>query len=163
MTKRTENIVVEIDGEPFELTAVNKEEIQITEKEEGSFQVFTNGNTHRIKIIEFDMASRTFTMEIDGQVKQAQLFRELDIMIEKMGLNLSHSAKQDFIVAPMPGLVREIKVKVGEQIEKGHPLLILEAMKMENIIAAPHEAIIKAIMVNVGQAVERGLPLVEFV
>src|SRR5258706_5028245 len=159
MTKITGNVVVEIDGEKFELTEVNSQDITITNNEEGSYQVLVNGNVHRINVIEFDMTTRTFMVEIDGQLKQGRLIREIDIMIEKMGLNLSHSAKQDIIVAPMPGLVREIKVKVGGQIGKGQSLLILEAMKMENVIPAPHEAVIKEILVSVGQAVERELQL----
>jgi biotin carboxyl carrier protein len=83
-------------------------------------------------------------------------------MIEKMGLNTLHSKKLSVMEAPMPGLVTSIKVAPGDHVTKGTTLLILEAMKMENVIAAPHEATIKEIKVKVGQAVERGFPLVEF-
>jgi len=65
-------------------------------------------------------------------------------------------------VATMPGLVTEIKIAIGQHVDKGTPLVILEAMKMENVIAAPHDATIKEINVQVGQAVERGFPLLEF-
>ena len=62
----------------------------------------------------------------------------------------------------MPGLVTSIKMTQGQEVEKGTPLLILEAMKMENVITAPHQAIIKEIKVIVGQPVDKGAVLVEF-
>jgi biotin carboxyl carrier protein len=64
--------------------------------------------------------------------------------------------------APMPGLVRQILVNVDEEIIKDTPLLILEAMKMENVIKAQGEGKIKSIQVNQGQAVEKSALLIEF-
>jgi len=161
MTRITGNITIEIDGERFEMTADDSGNTFI-ENGDGLYQ-FVDGDTpHRITVIEFDLPSRTCTVDMDGQLKQVRIIRELDLTIEKMGLNATHSKKQSLMVAPMPGLVTEIKVAIGEHVDKGNPLLILEAMKMENVISAPHEAIIKEIKVKVGQAVERGLPLLEF-
>lgn len=62
----------------------------------------------------------------------------------------------------MPGLVRQILVQVDEEVTKDTPLLILEAMKMENVIKAQGEGKIKSIQVNQGQAVEKSTLLVEF-
>jgi biotin carboxyl carrier protein len=84
------------------------------------------------------------------------------MMIERMGLNVAASKKLPYLEAPMPGLVSVIKVSKGDQVEKGTPLLVLEAMKMENVITAPQEAVVKSILVKVGQAVEKGLKLIEF-
>ena len=178
MTKSTGNITIEIDGERFELssldngtghgeplTATNTIPIpgnNVIDLGEGNYQLLNEGYSHRISVIEFDLHSRTCTIDMDGQVKQVRILSDLDLMIEKMGLNAGHVKKQSLMIAPMPGLVTDIRVTVGEHINKGAPLLILEAMKMENVIAAPHEAVIKDIKVTIGQAVERGLPLVEF-
>ena len=65
------------------------------------------------------------------------------------------------IHAPMPGLVLEINVSEGQEVEKGDPLLILEAMKMENVIKAPGNGIIKKIHVEKGNPVEKNELLVE--
>lgn len=62
----------------------------------------------------------------------------------------------------MPGLVTGIKVVAGQEVEKGAPLIVLEAMKMENLIVAPHHAIIRDIKVSVSQAVDKGAILVAF-
>lgn len=86
----------------------------------------------------------------------------LDLLIEKMGLNSTKTKKLSVLKAPMPGLVTGIKIAAGQEVEKGTPLIILEAMKMENMISAPHQAIIKSVNVSIGQAVDKGSVLVEF-
>ncbi len=64
------------------------------------------------------------------------------------------------ITAPLPGSILELKVKVGDKVEKGTILLILEAMKMENEIRAPFEATISEIRVKQGESVNVGEVLV---
>jgi biotin carboxyl carrier protein len=61
----------------------------------------------------------------------------------------------------MPGMVLKILVVPGQQINKGDGLVILEAMKMENILKAASPAIVKAIKVNERTAVEKGTVLIE--
>jgi len=64
--------------------------------------------------------------------------------------------------APMPGLVIEVKVEVGRQVEPGDPLVVIEAMKMENIIKARTKATIKKVCVKAGESVEKGDLILEF-
>ena len=64
--------------------------------------------------------------------------------------------------AAMPGLVIEVKIKPGDKVTKGQPLLVLEAMKMENIIKAQWGATVKAVHVSGGMSVEKGDKLLEF-
>jgi acetyl/propionyl-CoA carboxylase alpha subunit len=66
------------------------------------------------------------------------------------------------IKAPMPGLVLEIAVTEGQEVEEGGKILILVAMKMENSILIHTKATIKKILVSAGHAVEKGQVLVEF-
>jgi pyruvate carboxylase subunit B len=63
--------------------------------------------------------------------------------------------------APMPGLVVRIQVQPGQEVDAGAPLVVLEAMKMENELKAPGPAVIKAIRVTPGDAVEKGQVLLE--
>jgi biotin carboxyl carrier protein len=161
---------IEIDGERFEMTANEsradhsfiEDHIHLISQAEGTYKFQDGNKLHQIKVIGYDTESRTYSIEMGGQLKQVRIYRELDLMIEKMGLNALHSKKLSVMEAPMPGLVTSIKVVAGDHVMKGATLLILEAMKMENVIAAPHDAVIKEIKVKVGQAVERGFPLVEF-
>jgi 3-methylcrotonyl-CoA carboxylase alpha subunit len=66
------------------------------------------------------------------------------------------------LTAPMPGKVIALIAAVGGKVEKGAPLLILEAMKMEHTIAAPSAGVVKAFRFNVGEQVSDGAELVEF-
>ena len=66
------------------------------------------------------------------------------------------------IKAPMPGLILDINVKIGQQVNENDPLLILEAMKMENIITSPRDGIIKTISAVKGKAIDKNELLIEF-
>jgi 3-methylcrotonyl-CoA carboxylase alpha subunit len=66
------------------------------------------------------------------------------------------------LTAPMPGKVIALIAPVGSRVEKGAPLLILEAMKMEHTIAAPAAGTVKVFHFNVGEQVSDGAELVEF-
>lgn len=63
--------------------------------------------------------------------------------------------------APMPGIVLKILVSLGQQVSKGTPLLILEAMKMEHQIVAPRDGTVAAIHCTEGELVQPGVDLVE--
>ena len=69
-------------------------------------------------------------------------------------------AAQGDVVAPMPGKILDIKVKVGDTVKSGDILLILEAMKMENEIYAPGDGKITAIHADKGENVSSGAPLI---
>jgi len=64
------------------------------------------------------------------------------------------------VASVMPGVVKEVLVAAGDTVEAGQPLLILEAMKMENEIRAPRQGVVEVFHVSEGQAVEKGAPLV---
>ncbi len=71
--------------------------------------------------------------------------------------------KDGRVRAPIPGLVTRIPVEVGESVEAGQPVIILEAMKMFNELLAPRAGKIAAVHASPGQAVSRGEVLVEIV
>ncbi len=75
------------------------------------------------------------------------------------GGSRSASAEAD-IKSVMPGVVKEILVAAEQHVEAGQPLLILEAMKMENEIRAPREGVVGKLHVEAGEAVEKGAHLV---
>jgi len=65
------------------------------------------------------------------------------------------------VTAVIPGTIQKLMVKVGDQVEAGRPMLILEAMKMRNEILAPVDGVIQKIHVSVGEHVPKAHLLVE--
>ncbi len=66
------------------------------------------------------------------------------------------------LVAPMPGLVVRVQVQPGDEVPAGAPLVVLEAMKMENQLKSAGPGRVAAVRVQPGQAVEKGQVLLEF-
>lgn len=69
-------------------------------------------------------------------------------------------AAGEVVKSPMPGNILKINVTVGQKVNEGDTLLVLEAMKMENAIAAPKAGTVAQIIVSKGAVVETGAPLV---
>ena len=82
-------------------------------------------------------------------------------MVEKLGLATVAKQKFNEIKAPMPGMVLEIFVSNGQTVNKGDNLLILEAMKMENVLKAPDDGIIDEIKIVKGAIVEKNQILIK--
>jgi biotin carboxyl carrier protein len=73
----------------------------------------------------------------------------------------SGASAQGTVVSPMPGRVLKVLVTEGADVDEGAPLVVVEAMKMENELVAPHAGKVKKIHVTPGQTVESGAKLVE--
>jgi len=78
-------------------------------------------------------------------------------MIEKEAPDLSR-----FLLCPMPGLVVSIDVEVGQKVEAGQPLAVIEAMKMENILRAEKAAVVKSINAKKGDSLAVDAVILEF-
>jgi len=131
----------------------------------------TSSSTHHIlqdnkpflaEIINADFNQKKYTIKINNSIYEVDISDELDLLIQDMGFSLGSSKNIGSIEAPMPGLILDIHVKVGQVVSEDDPLLILEAMKMEKIITSPRDGVIKTIMVAKGDAVEKKQSLVVF-
>lgn len=70
-------------------------------------------------------------------------------------------ANPNLIISIIPGTVREIKVKVGQAVKKGEPVLIVETMKMLNIIKTPVDGKVKSINVTIDEKIAKNHLMVE--
>lgn len=129
----------------------------------GTFSILADGKSYHAVIEHVDRAAKQLKLKINGNNYELAIKEPIDQLLQKMGLNISSARKIDAIKAPMPGLVLKILVEEGQQIKKGDPVLILEAMKMENVFKAPGDATVKSIKVTERKAVEKGEVLIELV
>ena len=126
-----------------------------------SFNLINDKRVINAKLLEASATVKRLTIEIEGETFDIEIKDELDQVLDQMGFGKASIKQVKEIHAPMPGLVLEIAVTDGQQVNTGDKLLILEAMKMENSIIIQTNAIIKRISVTAGQAVEKGQVLVE--
>jgi biotin carboxyl carrier protein len=143
-----------VNGEPVSLDIIS-----ISEK---YFHVLYKNRSYRAEVIKTDMGSKTFTLKINGNVYTVNVKSKFDLLLEQMGMKNTGGAKLNLIKAPMPGLIIDLKVKEGDDVKQNDPLLILEAMKMENIIKSPGDGVVKSIKVKKGSSVEKNQVLIEF-
>lgn len=150
----------EKDGKMF----LNGEELNwdIQQNGERSVHVLEDGRGYNVEIISFDKAEKKITVRINGQTVETTIKDRFDLLLEQMGMADMGKVALKNIKAPMPGLIHEILVSEGDEVAKGDQLLILEAMKMENIIKSPGEGIIRAIKVKKGETVDKNQVIIEF-
>lgn len=127
-----------------------------------SFQIIHNNQTFTAHIVEVDYDSKTFKLQLNGKIIELELKDKMDLLLEKMGISALDQNLVNDIKAPMPGLIIEIMVSAGDEVKKGDPLLILEAMKMENVIKASGDGTISEIKVNKGDSVEKNQLIIQF-
>ena len=129
---------------------------------DGYFHILYQNKSYRAEVVSIDKAAKRFIIKINGKSYAVDLKEKFDLLLEKMGMNNVAAGKLNHIKAPMPGLIIELKVKVGDVVKPGDQLLILEAMKMENILKSQGEGTVKNVKVKKGDTVEKGQVLVEF-
>lgn len=107
-------------------------------------------------------SDRKLRMWTGHQSFDALVMNRRDQLLAAWGFNELASDASLEIVAPMPGLVLSVRVEAGTEVEPGDPLLVLEAMKMENELRAERAGRIKAVRVAPGDAVSKQQVLIEF-
>lgn len=137
-------------------------EWDVIEVKEGSFHVIKNNKSYTVEVIQTDRAAKSFTISVNGNKYQLQIKDKFDELLKSLGMDNLVANKVNEIKAPMPGLVLDIKVTEGQTVKKGDAILVLEAMKMENIIKSPTDGIIKKINAKKGLAVEKNQVLIHF-
>lgn len=128
---------------------------------DADFHLLQNNQAYKISLLGADYLNKSLTLLVNGNTYEVKIEDEFDQRIQEMGLLAINSPKVNSITAPMPGLIIDILVKKGQEITEGTPLLVLSAMKMENIILSHGSGIVKSIATKNGDAVEKGQLIIE--
>ena len=139
-----------------------EDRIDVIKRQDGSFHLLINNKSHLVELVDADYSSRIFTFQSGIDQYQIKLKTDIEVLVEQMGFGTNGKARETEIKAPMPGLVLEVRIKPGDHVKTGDPLVILEAMKMENVISAGHDAIVDQVHIEKGQSVEKSEVMLTF-
>jgi biotin carboxyl carrier protein len=142
---------------------INGETIQpdIYRIDEKRLHLLLNNKSYNVELVGHDADTKTYTVKVNGQKHTVGVKDRFDILLDQMGMSGATNNKLNEIKAPMPGLVLKALVQAGDEFKKGDALLVLEAMKMENILKAPADGTVKEVIVNAGDKVEKNQVLIK--
>lgn len=154
---------VKVNGSlEFDITNENMSQLDAVETAPQTFHILQNNKPFKAQLVDSNFNRKNYTIEVNNNTYNVEISNPLDLLIEKLGFAFGTSKQVNSIKAPMPGLILDIHVKTGQEVKENDPLLILEAMKMENIITSPRDGIIKLVNIKKGDAIEKGHLLIEF-
>ncbi|WP_046245270.1 biotin/lipoyl-containing protein [Hymenobacter terrenus] len=146
--------IITLNGQPFAW--------DIADLGEGRFHVLYEGRSYNAEVVSVEYATKNIVLKINGQRVELSAKDRFDLLLERLGMSNAAATKVNELKAPMPGLIVDIRVTPGQSVQKGDPLLVLEAMKMENILKAPADGTVTKLNVNLRDNVQKGQMLVQF-
>ena len=146
----------------FEITTDEINASDIIKKTNENYHILHNKASYHSAITQSDFYNKTYTVTINNTSYTVRITDSLDAKIKAMGFATAGSKQVKAIKAPMPGLLLDILVTEGQAVKENEPLLILEAMKMENVILSPRDGVIKTISLSKNDTVDKSQLLIEF-
>ena len=157
-----------IKGKEFQVTmdasksTINGKDFEadVLELKKGRFHVIRNNRSYNAEVISQHDDEKHCVIRINGNDYNVAIKDKYDVLLQEMGMDLAENKTVNTISAPMPGLVLKVMVEIGQEIKKGDPVLILEAMKMENVLKAPSDGVVNKIHISNGNKVEKNQVLI---
>ena len=150
------------DSFDFEISQGDLAHFDAIRVSNSKFHVLQENKSYKAEITDANFYNKQYQVKVNNNTYSIDISNDLDVLIKDLGFEIGNSKKVDKITAPMPGLILEITVNVGDEVKENDSLLILEAMKMENVISSPREGVIKSITAKTGDAVDKNALLIEF-
>jgi 3-methylcrotonyl-CoA carboxylase alpha subunit len=134
-------------------------EARVQRSAEGRLAIWLAGDTFTAAVVRrhANDGGIDYTLFADGGSRRLRLVDPLDVTQYE-----ALAADETAVRSPLPGKIIDLRVKAGDTVSKGQPLLVLEAMKMEHTLAAPADGTVKTVRYAVGEQVPEGAELVEF-
>jgi propionyl-CoA carboxylase alpha chain len=122
------------------------------------FECTVNGLDYSMQIEKLGI---TYSITFMGRTAIARVLSPRAAELNKHMVGKVVDTLQNDVVSAISGLVSSVKVVAGDQVVKGLPLLVVEAMKMENIITSPRDGIVKVVNIKAGENIAAGQVLIE--
>lgn len=157
----SQQLQVKVDEQTINIDESRLSAIEMVSLGNNQYHIIYPGGKMMVEIEQTGNGNR-LSIKSGNESYNVTLLDALQQQIEKMGMNAKMDLAFTMLKAPMPGLVLDICVNEGDEVQKGDKLIVLEAMKMENALLAPANVTIKKIAVKKGDSVEKGALLIEF-
>lgn len=152
----------EVDGKnPITING-NSFEGDVAQLAGNRFHIIRNHRSYTAELFDVNHDDKTCKIKVNGHIYNIEIKDQFDQLLHQLGMDQLAGHKVPDLKVPMPGLVLHVLVKDGDSIQKGDNILVLEAMKMENILKAPADGIIKSVKVVPGDKVEKNQVMITF-
>ncbi len=155
------NYRITVGDQQISATPGDIEDLDIIRTSGSNYHLLKDNKAYQVQLLSADYLEKRLKIAVNGTTYEIEIEDEYDQQVKEMGLLAVASQKVNFINAPMPGLILDVMVTEGQEVEAGTPLLVLSAMKMENIIVSQGEGVVKSIPVKKDEAVEKGQLVIE--
>lgn len=143
-----------VNGEPYRVDLQSIVRGRPTDVAGGAlYSLLMDGQSHEVYV---EWCEGLYDIMVEGERHLVRVEDERLRALASLGAQVEKAVGEVVIKAPMPGLVVKVATGVGESVNAGQAVLILEAMKMENQIHSPRQGTVKAVRVSAGQAVDQG-------
>jgi biotin carboxyl carrier protein len=129
-----------------------KYDLDIVEVENGVYSILYNGNSYNVELIRGE-SSKKFIVNTFAKTFNAEVIDAESKYIQNRNQGMEAEGSNQ-VVSPMPGKIVKIPVKVGDVVEAGQTLIVVEAMKMQSEFKATGDKIVQAILVKEGDTVD---------
>ncbi|WP_443945415.1 acetyl-CoA carboxylase biotin carboxyl carrier protein subunit [Pedobacter sp. AW1-32] len=124
--------------------------------------ILYENRSYNTELVEINRQEKTCKLKVNGNVYDLKVEDNFDQLLKQLGMDNLSSVKISEVKAPMPGLVLRVLVEEGTEVKKGDSLVVLEAMKMENILKSATDGTVKKILIKEGNKVEKNQIMIQF-
>lgn len=164
-------IKAKVNQSEFDVEIVSENEVNLNSESkkmdiislsESKKHLILDNKSYSIENVSFDKEKKEAVLKVNNRTYKVSLKDKYDLLLKELGMsNMATKVVKD-VKAPMPGLVISIEVEKGQAVKAGDTILILEAMKMENVLKSPIDGIIKSIKAEKATTVDKNAVLIEF-
>lgn len=137
-----------LNGQPFNF--------DLAKSGNGELHFIVDHKSYLAKVISVNKDEKTVDLKVNNMPYTVSVKDNLDLLLAKLGMESVGQAGASDVKAPMPGLIIDVLVSEGQEVKKGDHLIILEAMKMENVIKSPADGVVNGLHAARGESVEKG-------
>ena len=154
--------LLDVNASQYTFQLIDADNITLNDSKVNNQIILDNNKSKLVSVKGVNHELKRYQIQIDGRIYHVQISDEVDQQILTMNLKSKRSNQLKELRAPMPGLVRQVNVQVGDQVDAGDSLFILEAMKMENLLKSPVNGTVSDLFVKPGESVEKNQILLSF-